>query len=112
MQNQHRLRFAVLFVIGEVRFHQAKDFGNHLQVNFGGKSAEMIKPAEAERVSGYKVGGISPFGQMRKPPTAIEEQSMAHGFVFINGGQRGLQVELDPNDAVKVLGAIARPLIA
>ena len=43
-----------------------------LAAALGGKSAEMMKPAEAERVTGYKVGGISPFGQMRKVPTAIE----------------------------------------
>ena len=44
-----------------------------LAAAFGGKSAQMMKPAEAERVSGYKVGGISPFGQMRKLRTAIED---------------------------------------
>src|SRR5262252_7515256 len=44
---------------------------------FGGKSAQMMKPGDAERMSGYKVGGISPFGQMRKVPTAIEQQAIA-----------------------------------
>ena len=83
-----------------------------LAAAFGGKSAQMMKPAEAERVSGYKVGGISPFGQMRKLPTAIEEQSMAHGFVFINGGQRGLQVRLNPREAAILLKAIVAPLAA
>src|SRR5262245_26582789 len=70
-----------------------------LAAAFGGKSAQMMKPADAERMSGYKVGGISPFGQMRSVRTAIEEQAMAHDFVFINGGQRGLQVRLTPQDA-------------
>ncbi len=79
---------------------------------FGGKSAQMMKPAEAERMSGYRVGGISPFGQMRRLPTAIEEQSLAHDAVFINGGQRGLQVRLNPRDAARVLNAIAAPLVA
>jgi Cys-tRNA(Pro)/Cys-tRNA(Cys) deacylase len=79
---------------------------------FGGKSAEMMAPAEAERVSGYKVGGISPFGQMRKLPTALEESSLAHERVFLNGGQRGLQVRLDPAVIVRVLQAIAGPLVA
>jgi len=81
-----------------------------LAAAFGGKSAQMMKPADAERASGYKVGGISPFGQMRKLPTAIEEQSMAQNFVFINGGQRGLQVRLNPRDAAKFLNAIVAPL--
>src|SRR5689334_6712566 len=49
-----------------------------LAAAFGGKSAEMMKPADAERITGYKVGGISPFGQMRRVPVAIEQQSLAH----------------------------------
>jgi Cys-tRNA(Pro)/Cys-tRNA(Cys) deacylase len=72
----------------------------------------MMKPADAERVSGYKVGGISPFGQMRRIPVAIEEQSMAHSLVFINGGQRGLQVRLRPGDAAAALEARVAPLAA
>ena len=83
-----------------------------LAAAFGGKSAQMMKPAEAERISGYKVGGISPFGQMRRLPTAIEEQALAHDLVYINGGQRGLQVRLNPRDAMKVLDAKAALLIA
>jgi Cys-tRNA(Pro)/Cys-tRNA(Cys) deacylase len=79
---------------------------------FGGKSAQMMKPAEAERISGYKVGGISPFGQMRALPTAIEEQAMAATLVYMNGGQRGLQVRLNPRDAVTLLKAIVAPLVA
>ena len=83
-----------------------------LAAAFGGKSAQMMAPADAERVTGYKVGGISPFGQMRKVPTAIEVQALAHDLVFMNAGQRGLQVRLDPNAALRVLGAVAAPLVA
>ena len=83
-----------------------------LAAAFGGKSAEMMKPVEAERVTGYKVGGISPFGQMRKVPTAMEQQALSNTLVYMNGGQRGLQVRLDPNDAARVLGAIVASLTA
>jgi Cys-tRNA(Pro)/Cys-tRNA(Cys) deacylase len=83
-----------------------------LAAAFGGKSAQMMKPADAERLSGYKVGGISPFGQMRPPRAAIEEQAMVQDAVFINGGQRGLQVRLHPRDAAKMLNAIVAPLVA
>lgn len=79
---------------------------------FGGKSAKMMKPADAERLTGYHVGGISPFGQKKRVPTAIEQAALQEQTVFINGGQRGLQVQLDPNDACKALGAIAASLIA
>ncbi len=78
----------------------------------GGKQAEMMKPADAERLSGYKVGGISPFGQMRNVPTLIEERALAHALVYINGGQRGLQVRLAPGEALRVLGAKTAPLVA
>ena len=79
---------------------------------FGAKAAKMMRPADAERLTGYHVGGISPFGQKKRVPVAIEAAALGHAAVFLNGGQRGLQVELDPHDAVKVLGAIARPLTA
>jgi Cys-tRNA(Pro)/Cys-tRNA(Cys) deacylase len=79
---------------------------------FGGKSAAMMKPAAAERLTGYVVGGISPFGQKKPVPTAVEEMALLEDRVYINGGQRGLQVRLDPNDALKVLGAKAADLIA
>lgn len=83
-----------------------------LAAAFSGKSAQMMKPADAERITGYKVGGISPFGQMRKVPIAMDETALAHDYVYINGGQRGLQVKLDPRDALRVLGASAVALIA
>ncbi len=72
----------------------------------GGKAAQMMKPApDAERLTGYHVGGISPFGQKKRVPTLIEESAFIHGQVFINGGQRGLQVKLVPQDAAKMLEA-------
>ncbi|MDL2400053.1 Cys-tRNA(Pro) deacylase [Rhizobium mayense] len=79
---------------------------------FGGKSANMMKPTDAERLTGYHVGGISPFGQKKVVPTAIEAQAMTETHVYINGGQRGLQVRLTPQDALAVLKAKAAPLIA
>jgi len=83
-----------------------------LAAAFGGKSAHMMKPADAERATGYHVGGISPFGQKKMVPTAIEVQSMEHAYVYMNGGQRGLQVRLSPKDALAALKAKAAPLVA
>jgi Cys-tRNA(Pro)/Cys-tRNA(Cys) deacylase len=71
----------------------------------GGKTAEMMKPADAERITGFRVGGISPFGQRRAVPVVIEQAALANPHVFINGGQRGLQVRLDPRDAAACLQA-------
>ena len=77
-----------------------------------GKSANMMKPADAERMTGYHVGGISPFGQKKKVPTAMDDSALTHMTVFVNGGQRGLQIEIDPNDAAIAAGAVAHTLIA
>ncbi len=83
-----------------------------LAAAFGGKSAAMMKPADAERMTGYHVGGISPFGQKKTVATAIEERAFGEPYVYINGGQRGLQVRLAPIDAQAVLKAVAAPLVA
>lgn len=76
-----------------------------LAAALGGKAAQMMKPADAERVTGYHVGGISPFGQKKRVPTLIEQSAFAHPEVFMNGGQRGLQVRLKPRDAASALNA-------
>jgi len=78
----------------------------------GAKSAQMMKPADAERITGYHVGGISPFGQKKRVPVAIEAAAMAEALVYINGGQRGLQVRLAPGDAASALGATVADLVA
>lgn len=77
-----------------------------------GKSAQMMKPPEAERVTGYKVGGISPFGQRKPVRTVIEQSALAHDMVYLNGGQRGLQVRLKPADARGVLNAVVADVLA
>lgn len=76
-----------------------------LAAALGGKSAQMMRPADAERITGYHVGGISPLGQKRAVPTLVDETARAHARVFVNGGQRGLQVELAPADLAQAAGA-------
>lgn len=72
----------------------------------GAKSAAMMRGPDAERLTGYKIGGISPFGQMRRVPVVIDETVLLWDAVFLNGGQRGLQVMLAGEDAVRALGAV------
>ena len=76
-----------------------------LAAALGAKSAEMMKPADAERITGYRVGGVSPFGQKKRVPTVIDAAASALPEAFMNGGQRGLQVRLAPGELVRVLGA-------
>ncbi|HZU64470.1 MAG TPA: Cys-tRNA(Pro) deacylase [Novosphingobium sp.] len=83
-----------------------------LAAALGGKAAQMMAPAAAERLAGYKVGGISPFGQTRRLPVVMEAAAMAAPLVFLNGGQRGLQVQLAPAEAARLLAAVVAPIVA
>lgn len=79
---------------------------------FAGKAAAMMPPAKAEKLTGYRVGGISPFGQKRAVPTALEAAACAAPKVWINAGQRGLLLGIAPGEALAVLKAQALPLVA
>src|SRR5262245_27236032 len=83
-----------------------------LAAAFGGKTAKMMRPADAERLTGYHVGGISPFAQRKHVPIAIDETALNESSIYMNGGQRGLQIELEPNAARRALDALVRPLTA
>lgn len=71
----------------------------------GGKKATMADPADAERASGYVVGGISPVGQRRAHPTVVDESALRWETVFVSGGKRGLDLELSPTDLIRTTGA-------
>jgi len=71
----------------------------------GAKEAAMLPAAEAERSTGYHVGGISAFGQRKRVKTFVEESALAHPTVIVNGGRRGLQIEIAPADLMRVLDA-------
>lgn len=79
---------------------------------FGGKAAAMMLPAKAEKLTGYKVGGISPFGQKRAVPVAIEASVCAAAKVWINAGARGLLLGIAPAAALAVLAAKPAELLA
>ncbi len=75
-----------------------------------GKSAKMMRPEDAERITGYHVGGISPFGQKKRVPVLIEQAALVETTVYLNGGQRGLQIEIAPDAARTALDAAAASL--
>ena len=81
-----------------------------LATAFRGKSAKMMRPADAERTTGYHVGGISPFGQKKRVPVAMEQAALSENTIYLNGGQRGLQIEIAPEAARAALDAMAATL--
>lgn len=76
----------------------------------GTKRVALADVADAERVTGYVHGGISPFGQRRRLATVVDAGLAAHERVIVNGGRRGLQVELAPADLVALTGATVAPI--
>ena len=81
-----------------------------LAAALGEKDAVMLAPPEAERATGYHVGGISPFGQKKRVPVVIDASALEQSSVLVNGGRRGLQIELAPAELVRLLGARAAEL--
>ncbi|WP_439815428.1 Cys-tRNA(Pro) deacylase [Zavarzinia sp. CC-PAN008] len=77
-----------------------------------GKSGAMLPVPDAERLTGYKVGGVSPFGQRKRLPTLVDASALAQPHVFVNGGQRGLQIRLTPADLIRAATAIAVAITA
>lgn len=71
----------------------------------GKKSAAMLRPADAERISGYHIGGISPLGQKKRLRCFIDESAQRLAFMIVNGGQRGLQIKIAPKDLQAILDA-------
>jgi Cys-tRNA(Pro) deacylase len=72
----------------------------------GAKSLIPCTPPVALKYTGYRVGGISPFGTKKRFPVYIEESILSLPKIFINAGRRGLLCEMSPTDLVKVLKPI------
>lgn len=75
----------------------------------GAKKAAMMAAPEAERATGYVIGGISPLGQRRRLPLVLDESALAFETVFVSGGRRGLEIELAPQALIALSGgSVAR----
>lgn len=76
----------------------------------GGKRAELAEPAQAQRATGYVLGGISPLGHKTRIPVVIDESALGFPSVFVSAGKRGLQVELAPAELVSLTAATTTPV--
>lgn len=72
---------------------------------FGVKKLKMLPVKELLGVSGYVHGGCSPVGMKKKFPSAVDETARLFETIYVSGGKVGLQIEIDPEDLIRVVGA-------
>ena len=101
MQNERQQGLVVLM------HGDCKVSTKNLARQIGTKKVEPCPPETAQRFSGYMVGGTSPFGLRKPMPIYVERSILALNKIYINGGQRGFLVGIDPQIIVDVLGATA-----
>ena len=71
----------------------------------GAKKAAMASPAEVQRATGYVLGGVSPLGQKRRLKTIVDSSASDFETIFVSAGRRGMDIELNPGDLVRLLNA-------
>ena len=77
-----------------------------------GKKSTMCDPSDAERITGYVVGGISPLGQRKRLVTVLDESIELFDIVYVSGGKRGVDIGLAPTDLARLLDATIAPITA
>ena len=75
------------------------------------KDLEMTDHATASRITGYVIGGISPFGQKRRTLTVLSDTALGFEEILVSGGRRGFSVGVNPQDLVKSLDAVVGDVI-
>lgn len=78
----------------------------HLARQLKVKQITPCTAEKADRITGYQTGGISPFGTKQHLPVYVEESILSLESICINGGRRGLLVEIDPQALIKALNPI------
>jgi len=74
------------------------------------RRAELADSRTAERISGSALGAISPFSMRRQVPVVIDDSVHQLDRMFVSAGRRGLEIALDPADAIAITGALVSPI--
>jgi Cys-tRNA(Pro)/Cys-tRNA(Cys) deacylase len=81
-----------------------------IAVALGTKKAAMADSTDAERATGYVLGGISPLGQRKRLPVVIDRSVLGHESIYVSVGRRGLEIELAPRNLIQLVSAKIAPV--
>ena len=109
--DEHAVVKTLVFDAGEsgpvlVLMHGDRQVSTHALARvLGVRRAAPCPPAIAEKITGYRVGGTSPFGSRTRLPVLVERGVLDLDRIWLNAGRRGLLVAVDPRDVVRALDA-------
>jgi len=81
---------------------QVSPMGLEAALKMGAKKATMADKVDVQRHTGYVLGGVSPLGQKKQLKTIIDASAQKHPTIYVSAGRRGLEIELNPADLIKL----------
>ena len=101
--DQKKLAVGVVPVSGQL---DLKAMASALKI----KKVVMANPDDAERATGYVVGGISPLGQKKRLPLVLDASASSFKTIFMSAGKRGLEIEMSSTDLLKLTAGVLAPI--
>lgn len=77
---------------------------------FGARRAALMDAADVTKVTGYVIGGVSPFGTKRPLPVVVDDAVLSQARVYLSAGQRGVSIEIASSDLIRGLEARVAPI--
>lgn len=119
MNQSYEISFKTLVAVGKSKEHYVFAITVDKEIDFkkaakvvGEKSIELVPVKEIQALTGYIRGGCTPIGMKKLFKTIIQESAKEHEKIIVSGGKLGTQLELSPEDLIKVVKGAYGDVIA